>query len=123
MRENESINIVCVFEFMSTHQLLYLFQHLLQVEHHQDPHVISGAAVSVNLNLRIDGRGRDVAYLKPTGCQRHHFVQRVVELKTTTAKKKKKEVPVFQSEMFFFDETKKDVTKSTLKSAICKIRS
>lgn len=85
MRENASIIIVYVFEFIS-HQLLYLFQLLLQVEHYQDPHVISGAAVSVNLNLSINGRGRDLAYLKPTGCQRHLFVQRVVELKTTTAK-------------------------------------
>lgn len=47
--------------------LFYLFQHLLQVNHHQDSHFISGAAVSVNLcNDKVTEDETTSASVKPT---------------------------------------------------------
>lgn len=62
---------------------------------------------------KCQSQSKKATEAKPAGCQRHHFVQHVVELETTAAKILKKKYTLkhtqlskdCQSEKFFLDNT------------------
>lgn len=53
---------------LSTYQLLYVFQLLLQVNLFQDSHTFSSAAVSVNVNLKMNRSGSHFKILQTHKC-------------------------------------------------------